>query len=332
MSNYNGYVNESTFTVDLYFSNGCDKNNNYHVNEMLKIQCFKDINSFKKYVLECLKKDITWNSITNAQNILNDCDWEDLFEKYSDTLILIGNSKDLLRRFKAEDNKIFIPKFQIDKDLYKECKATIETYGYKYIAGKNKRFEKKNANAINDLNNMINGVQVLTARKEFNYYPTPDNIVKLAQKLLEHDNTSTILEPSCGCGNLINGLETFTEAIEINSDCVNILKQKNIKIIHDDFETFNSNKKYKYIIMNPPFSKLRDVKHTLKAYDLLEKDGVLITICSSSVFTRSDRASKELQRIFESNGEFIQEFNNKEFKEAGTNINTTLLKIRKSDN
>ena len=314
---YNGYTNESTYLVDLYLSN------TPLVNDFYKTKCFKGIDGFKKAVIIILKKDGVFFKENESQENLKNCDWLDLFDKYSDDCLLVESSKDLLKHFTAENDKIFLPDFQLDRDLYLEVKETIESYGYKYVAGSKKRFEKKGAEAQDDLNKMLNGVEVLTAQKQFDFYPTPNKIVLHAQTWLKHDGVNRILEPSCGTGNLILGLEQFVDAIEINPDCVNTLKQNNINVIASDFETFETDKKYKFIIMNPPFSKFRDAKHILKAYELLEEGGTLVAVASGGILSRSDKESLKIQTLISDK----MLFNDKEFKQAGTSINTVLIKI-----
>lgn len=320
---YNGYTNFQTYMTALYFFNGEDN----HINAMLKIKCFKGIEGFKEFALNRLKNDKAFLSDINKEEYLKECDWEDIFKGINENneFILVNSSKELLEHFTAENNKIYLPDFQLDRALYLEVKATIESYGYKYIAGQHKRFEKKDANALSDLANMLDGIEILSAQKQYDFYPTPELIVKQAQELLEHDGESIILEPSCGNGDLIKGLTRFVEAIEINPDCRNILLDKNIDIVAEDFESFNPTYKYKYILMNPPFSKLRDAKHILKAYDLLETGGTIVAIASIGILTRTDKYSVQVQSLISK--QVI--FDNKEFKQAGTNIGTVLLKIKK---
>lgn len=325
MTQYYGYTNFETHQLSLYFDNGHCNDGTYHVNELLKIKCFKNLESFKQFVLSRLKTDSAWKTESDKNNIINNCDWKNIFDTYKDDCFFVNNANELLKHFTADDNKILLPNFQLDRELYLECKEIIESYGYRYIAGSKKRFEKPNVVAKYDLERMINGVELKSAQELFDYYPTPEYIVNIAQELLQHDNKSIILEPSCGTGNLIKGLESFVDAIEINSDCVKILKEKNINVIHDDFLTFNPSMKYDYIIMNPPFSKKQDVLHIIKAFSLLNEGGVLVAIASSNVLSKS----KELQDICDKHLEYSDMFTNKEFKSSGTNINTMILKLKK---
>jgi 16S rRNA G1207 methylase RsmC len=55
--------------------------------------------------------------------------------------------------------------------------------------------------------------------------------------------------------------------------------------------------------MNPPFSKSQDVKHILHAYSMLAEGGILISVASSSITTRSGSLYDELRSL---NPEIIQ--------------------------
>lgn len=322
---YNGYTNRSTYMVDLYFCNGSSKDEINHVNKLLSIKCFKDIDGFKEFVLSCLKQDSAWKHEKNSDEYIKDCDWYDVFEQYKEDIMLVSSTKELLKVNDASGEIIKLPSFQLDRELYLEVKAIIESYGYKYVTGAKKRFEKKDANAVEDLKNMINGISIVDAQKKYDFYPTPEKIVKKAQEWLNHDGVSRILEPSCGLGNLVSGLENFVDAIELNPDCINELNNKNIKVIHDDFDTFETTMKYNYIIMNPPFSKYRDAKHILKGYDMLNDGGILVAVASGGLMTRNDKISKQVTSLIEDS----LKFSDKEFKNVGTNIDTILIKIVK---
>lgn len=104
------------------------------------------------------------------------------------------------------------------------------------------------------------------------FYPTPTSIASLMKSKIKGE-VKTILEPSAGKGDLI-GLfynREIIDAIEIESYLRDILKFKNINVIHDDFLTFESYKKYDLIFANFPFSD--GDKHLLKAIQLQEKNG-----------------------------------------------------------
>lgn len=122
------------------------------------------------------------------------------------------------------------------------------------------------------------------------FYPTPDALAgrmfgKIRKK---HMDINTILEPSAGKGNLIDALDRFwykkfdswrrdehiknrVDVIEsdINLQC--LLKGKGLKVVSDDFLSYNGNKHYDLILMNPPFDN--GDAHLMKAIQLQERFG-----------------------------------------------------------
>lgn len=123
-------------------------------------------------------------------------------------------------------------------------------------------------------------------------YPTPKHLIKEMFEFSGIDiwSIETILEPSCGLGNIVEYIREDIgskakhcdiDCIEIEKDLQNILKGKGFKVVHDDFLTFNSMKKYSLIIMNPPFNQDEGCKHLLKALDVQKNGGHIICILNA---------------------------------------------------
>ena len=111
------------------------------------------------------------------------------------------------------------------------------------------------------------------------YYPTPDSLLDQITEGLDWDHIYYILEPSAGRGNIADYIKEAKykhsygaywrsenydiDCIEIEPELRAILKDKEYRVIHDDFLTFSTYKHYDLIIMNPPFST--GARHLLKA-------------------------------------------------------------------
>lgn len=177
--------------------------------------------------------------------------------------------------------------------------------------------------------------------KMFNkeFYPTPEWLINKMIEDIEFKNGECILEPSAGKGDIIKAIEkkiklsyssskkVDIDAIEIDEELQALLRGKKYKVIHDDFLTFNTYKKYDLIIMNPPFST--GDKHLLKAIDIQKDGGDIICILNAETIknlysnTRKDlyRKLKEL----DANIEFLENaFVDAENK---TNVEIALIKI-----
>lgn len=121
------------------------------------------------------------------------------------------------------------------------------------------------------------------------YFPTPENLADvMADSIGKHTKRYTlapgpILEPSAGTGNLVKAMERVfhhssgtpldIDCIELSSSCRAILKKEGFRVVHDDFMTFEPHKRYKAIIMNPPFSN--GIAHLKKAISIMHNGGAI---------------------------------------------------------
>ena len=176
-----------------------------------------------------------------------------------------------------------------------------------------------------------------------NFYPTPDTLVDKMMDLVDTRYIDTILEPSAGKGNiadiltkrLMNKGNRFNDepyrqkidTIELNSELQATLKGKGYKVIHDDFLTFNTFKRYDLIIMNPPFDN--GDKHLLKAIDIQKRGGEIICILNAeTIRNQYSNTRKELINLlqyYDAKIEFLEEqFTN---AERTTNVEVALIYI-----
>lgn len=180
------------------------------------------------------------------------------------------------------------------------------------------------------------------------FYPTPDS---LAMKMLDGirwDYISTILEPSAGKGNLADAVNrrwkihhgtryrsedkgADIDCIEVDPNLRAILKDKGFRVVHDDFLSYSTCKKYSLIVMNPPFES--GAKHILRAMQLLQDGGQLIALCNAETLQNpyTNERSLLLQKLTENNAEieYIQDaFVNAERK---TNVVTALIRFKQPE-
>lgn len=116
------------------------------------------------------------------------------------------------------------------------------------------------------------------------FYPTPPALVKRMMKDLELCEVGAILEPSAGKGDIIKAIRKEDnpygyrnrrvldiDAIEIDPALRGVLSSDDTRVVHDDFLSYHTFKKYGLIIMNPPFSD--GDRHLLKAIELQRHGG-----------------------------------------------------------
>lgn len=170
------------------------------------------------------------------------------------------------------------------------------------------------------------------------FYSTPIHIAKRVVELAELYNNCNILEPSAGDGALLDMIPSELNPnyyiVEPNDINVSKLINKEYNVINSSFEDFyykakENNYSIDRIIMNPPFSGQRDIKHTMLAYELLNDTGILVSIVSeNSLYYNTTETSIFKNFIKETNAE-IEDIKYGSFIDSGTLIDTIIIKIKK---
>ena len=121
------------------------------------------------------------------------------------------------------------------------------------------------------------------------YFPTPNNLAEIMAKSVAKKTKrytfapGPILEPSAATGNLVRDMDKVfyhnssqkldVDCIELSSQFRAILKKDGYRVVHDDFMTFEPHKRYKAIVMNPPFSS--GIAHLKKAISIMKNGGAI---------------------------------------------------------
>lgn len=161
--------------------------------------------------------------------------------------------------------------------------------------------------------NVLDCVQTQSSRKTF--YPTPEPI---AEKMLESKDwmmIGSVLEPSAGKGDLalyaakklyknrrgylVYDERSTNEAIEGSDiDCIEIdpalrsvLDDKGYRVVHDDFLTFETQKRYDLILMNPPFD--HGAEHLLHALELCEHGGIVACVLNAETLRNPHTSTRQ---------------------------------------
>ncbi|MEM5592793.1 DUF4942 domain-containing protein [Niallia circulans] len=176
------------------------------------------------------------------------------------------------------------------------------------------------------------------------FFPTPEKLInKMFNKIDWSSGIKSFLEPSAGRGDLVEAINNKLknsryhqnrkqydiDTIEIDSNLQAILKSKGYRLVHDDFMTFYTYKRYDCIIANFPFSQ--GDKHTLKAIELLEqqKGGELVCLINKETLINPfSNTRKELIRKLEEYNAEIEYIDNA-FSDAlrKTDVSVALIHI-----
>lgn len=189
------------------------------------------------------------------------------------------------------------------------------------------------------LDPVIDSGRMIFARKQ-DYFPTPPEIIETMMCWAEIKSGMSVLEPSCGEGAIVSELADYfgklisLDMCEINPKLVSTLYGKNFAdlgytINCCNFLDHDPKKLYDRIIMNPPFAQFADIDHGLKAFSMLRRGGILVTLMAHGVLWRKEEKAANFRRFIEPYEHMTIEYTANEFKASGTNAKTCLIALIK---
>ena len=244
---------------------------------------------------------------------------------------------DILTECRAEGNTVYLPERQLDRQTYLAVNKALECMGGKWNR-KMKGHVFSHGNPAELLESLILTGDVVDLKKEFQFFPTPRSVALRMCQLAELDETSIVLEPSCGRGDLAdviyeNGVKELT-GIELNRDMETYLADKPYSVqlgvnFLDYAQEHLTDEYWDRIVMNPPFSKQQDISHILAAYCILKPGGILVSVVSESTFFRSNKKAERFRDFLETTNALSVCLGDDAFKESGTAVRTRLIRIEK---
>ena len=188
--------------------------------------------------------------------------------------------------------------------------------------------------------NLLETGEWIDIKKEYQFFPTPNEIVEKMLDLVKIEAGMKVLEPSAGEGSIVKSLPSKNlkvTCIELNPDSFKNLKkeitsQKSTNTFtfkEGDFLNLKVSSDFDLILMNPPFSKNQDIKHAMKAMSHLKSGGTLVSILSSGAMQNSRKINEEFKEMLDKNSFEIIELEQRSFKSSGTMVNTVMVKIVK---
>jgi hypothetical protein len=168
--------------------------------------------------------------------------------------------------------------------------------------------------------------------KDLQFYWSPKAVVEAAlesagiYKPRDYSNSTApsyrVLEPSCGDGRILDelrarGCRPF--GIEVHAGRSAEARAKGHSVLTGNFLEQPARPEFDYVVMNPPFYGRHYVKHVLHALQFLKPGGTLVSILPAT----AHYDHQELQ------GQWT-DLPVGSFSEAGTNVPTGIMKIRRS--
>lgn len=163
------------------------------------------------------------------------------------------------------------------------------------------------------------------------FFPTPRPVVLKMVEWAEMREGLTVLEPSAGAGHIAKEIhDCDLTLVEINSTLCRLLHEQGFKPIQADFLTWQTDKHFDRILMNPPFELLQDIAHVQKAFSLLAPKGILVSIMGAGAFFRSDRTATGFRSWLEEIGAEKEKLPAGAFNlsENPTGVQAYIVKIR----
>jgi predicted RNA methylase len=179
----------------------------------------------------------------------------------------------------------------------------------------------------------------VTERTLTGYFPTPvplaRELVAVADVRAEH----LVLEPSAGRGAIASVLAQIVAPeqlylVELDGAHHPTLEQAGFKapqLIAGDFLTTRElPEAFDRIVMNPPFEDQQDVRHVLRAYELLATGGRLAAIMSASLDFRGTKPARQLRELVDAcPSATITENPRDAFKESGAAVESVIVTLTK---
>ncbi len=175
--------------------------------------------------------------------------------------------------------------------------------------------------------------KAMTPAKNFGFYPTPPDLCRRIAEMF-HCVEGRILEPSAGTGVLARAVGA-TDVVEIQPDLARGLEAygdlgRRWTVHCRDFLTLSPHhRQFDGVAMNPPFDRQRDIDHVRHAWDFLKPGGLLVAIMSAGTEFRTNRKATAFRELMNRHGATWRDLPAGTFAEAGTNVNTLLLCVRK---
>ncbi len=297
--------------------------------------------------------------MTDAMNkhlskMINDIqkDWSD------DEKMMVNNPKEYYSKTKQTNNQmakelsiealewlkgcsidgmvVKLPENGYNKAVYQEVKVRLEGIGGHWKGGKVAGFVFTH-DPTELLVEVAQGVK-RNLKKEFQFFATPAKLCDRVVAMADIKPFRTICEPSCGQGAFIKAIHRIIDGAVVY--CYEIMPQnkevlfKNIDerfIVWegDDFLKADKNRRYDYIIANPPFSNNQDIDHIRAMHHHLADKGTLVSIASRHWQNSSNKKETDFRTWLARVGGVIEDIAAGEFKESGTNIATCIIKICK---
>lgn len=220
---------------------------------------------------------------------------------------------------------------QLERKLYEKTNKVLEAAGGKWV--RKARAHVFDCEAASRIDQILVTGEVAVPKDEFNFFPTPANIVAKLIELADIEPGMRVLEPEAGQGAIALACADIGALV----DCVELMEQNFAKlqamerfasVRNMDFLQLQPTPIYDRIVMNPPFLKQADIHHVNHALEFLHPDGgLLVSVMSAGVTFRMNNLSTSFRQLVAKRGGRIECLPEDAFKSSGTSVNTVVVSI-----
>ncbi|CUJ98094.1 Uncharacterised protein [Achromobacter sp. 2789STDY5608615] len=218
---------------------------------------------------------------------------------------------------------------QLDRKLYEKTNKVLEAAGGKW--NRKARAHVFDGDAADRLDQIILTGHVEVPKDEFNFFPTPPDVIRVLLDLADVQPGMAVLEPSAGHGAIAKACAD----IGAHVDCIELMAANAVVLRSDDrlcvrevdFLSVPVVQGYDRAVMNPPFLKQADIKHVSHAHLFLKPGGLLVAVMSAGVRFRENKLTTDFRTLVEQRGGSISALPDASFKSSGTMVNTVVVTI-----
>ena len=235
----------------------------------------------------------------------------------------------VLSRAEINGNALRIAE-QLDRSMYQRTNKVLEAAGGKW--DRKAQSHLFDDDAFSRIDQILLTGQIEVPKDEFNFFPTPPEVVERLMEIADVQPGMSALEPEAGRGDIAlacaeaGAIVDCIEFMQANYDFLTTLGQFN-SIRHMDFLALEPQPSYDRIVMNPPFLKQADIRHVQHALRFLKPEGLLTSVMSASVTYRDNRLTQDFRNLLRSRGGDIEALPEGAFKTSGTLVNTVIVTI-----
>ena len=233
----------------------------------------------------------------------------------------------VLSRADVSGSKLFLTG-QLDRKMYVDVNKVLEAAGGKW--NKKEKAHVFDGDAFDRIDQIIVSGEVDIPKDEFEYFYTPANIVEKILAMAAMPDGASVLEPSAGQGHIAHKAQdagAVVDCVELMDANFKAIDGKFNAVMQADFLTVEPKQAYDYVLMNPPFSKQKDIKHVMHAHKFLKDGGSLVAIMGAGVLFRENALTVKFREFVEANGGRFERLPEASFKESGTMVNTVVVKV-----